>query len=287
MQLFQNKVKSQEISYYARKASHVHHSEGIRMRIYSTLRAVTLTSAFCFFAVLLPVDNGFAAEEESRFAIPSTNEGLPGEGPIRRYEWFQNLWESRRSSWIESIEIDQGAVVFLGDSIIQGWGEGLDAAFPGMKVANRGISGDTSRGVLIRLEEDVFAANPSAVVLLIGTNDLEEGAAPEVIANNVQLILEAISKFNPEMPIIFCDVMPSSSQMSRPTEQIQAVNALYRNILQNYPQATRLDTFSLFDNGKGNASLNEFPDLLHPNELGYAKWAEALRPVLRRLELMM
>ena len=287
MQLFQNKVKSQEISYYARKASHVHHSEGIRMRIYSTLRAVTLTSAFCFFAVLLPVDNGFAAEEESRFAIPSTNEGLPGEGPIRRYEWFQNLWESRRSSWIESIEIDQGAVVFLGDSIIQGWGEGLDAAFPGMKVANRGISGDTSRGVLIRLEEDVFAANPSAVVLLIGTNDLEEGAAPEVIANNVQLILEAISKFNPEMPIIFCDVMPSSSQMSRPTEQIQAVNALYHKMLQNYPQATRLDAFSLFDNGEGNASLNEFPDLLHANELGYAKWTEALRPVFRQLELMM
>ena len=178
-------------------------------------------------------------------------------------------------------------MVFLGDSIIQGWGEELGAAFPGMKVANRGISGDTSRGVLIRLEEDVFAVSPSAVVLLIGTNDLEEGAEPEVIANNVQLILDAISKFDPAMPIILCDVMPSSSQMSRPTEQIQAVNALYRNILPNYPQLTRLDTFSLFDNGDGNASPNEFPDLLHPNEHGYAKWAEALRPVLRQLELMM
>jgi len=269
------------------QAQHEYHSEGRRMRIYSTLKVVALTSAYCFFALLFQNGTGFAAEGESRFAIPSTNEGLPGEGPLRRYEWFQKLWESRRSSWFESIELDQGAVVFLGDSIIQNWGEGLDAAFPGMKVANRGISGDTSRGVLIRLEEDVFAVNPAAVVLLIGTNDLEEGAAPESIANNVQLILDAISKFSPEMPIIFCDVMPSSSQMSRPTEQIQAVNALYRNILQNYPQATRLDTFSLFDNGEGEASPNEFPDLLHPNVLGYVKWADALRPVLRQLGLMM
>ena len=45
------------------------------------------------------------------------------------------------------------------------------------KVANRGISGDTTRGVLIRMEEDVLSLNPSGVVLLIGTNDLEEGSA--------------------------------------------------------------------------------------------------------------
>ena len=57
-----------------------------------------------------------------------------------------------------------------------------------MKVANRGISGDTTRGMLIRLKEDVLALQPSAVVLLMGTNDLEEGATPEVIAGNLKLI---------------------------------------------------------------------------------------------------
>jgi lysophospholipase L1-like esterase len=64
------------------------------------------------------------------------------------------------------------------------------------------------------------------------------------------------------------------------------VNALYRELLSDYPQLTRLDTFSLFDNGEGNADPKEFPDLLHPNEIGYAKWAEALRPALRRLGLI-
>ena len=73
-----------------------------------------------------------------------------------------------------------------------GLGRRLGAAFPGVKVANRGISGDTTRGVLIRLQEDVLALNPTAVVLLIGTNDLEEGAAPDVIAGNLKLILAAL-----------------------------------------------------------------------------------------------
>jgi lysophospholipase L1-like esterase len=51
-------------------------------------------------------------------------------------------------------------------------------SFPGLKVANRGISGDTTRGVLIRMQGDVLALNPKGVVILIGTNDLEEKHPP-------------------------------------------------------------------------------------------------------------
>ena len=118
-------------------------------------------------------------EARDRFTIPATDDGLAGAGPIRRYEWFQQVWRERRSAWARQVDQDQHAVVFLGDSITQGWGGGLGAAFPGIKVANRGISGDTTRGVLLRLQEDVLVLNPAAVVLLIGTNDLEEGATPE------------------------------------------------------------------------------------------------------------
>ena len=123
-------------------------------------------------ATLISSDLAFAA---SKFAIPATDEGLPGEGPIRRYGWFQNLWERKRTGWAKKVEQDQGALVFLGDSITQGWGDNMGNSFPGVKVANRGISGDTTRGVLIRLKEDVLSLNPKGVVILIGTNDLEEG----------------------------------------------------------------------------------------------------------------
>src|SRR5260221_10024311 len=119
-----------------------------------------------------------APQPATRFQIPATDEGLPGEGPIRRADWFRKLWTDRRTAWAARAERDRNAVVLLGDSITQGWGEDFSAWFPGLKIANRGISGDTSRGVLIRLHEDVLALDPEAVVLLIGTNDLDEKADP-------------------------------------------------------------------------------------------------------------
>ncbi len=222
-------------------------------------------------------------EAHDPLAIPATDEGLPGTGTIRRYEWFQNLWRERRGAWARSAAEDQGAVVFLGDSITQGWGGGLGAAFPGMKVANRGISGDTTRGVLIRLREDVLAVNPAAVVVLIGTNDIDEKATPEMIAGNLRLILDALKAHDPGMPIVLCEVFPSSPEQRRPKETITALNALYRAMVKNDPQITYLETWPLFAAPDGNAIPAEFPDMLHLNEAGYAKWAAALRPVFATL----
>ena len=214
-----------------------------------------------------------------RLALPASDEGLPGSGPIRRLDWFQGLWLERRTTWARTLEQDRGAVVFLGDSITQGWGGGLAAAFPGVKVANRGISGDTTRGVLVRLQEDVLALHPAAVVLLIGTNDLEMGATPEVAADNVRRILGALEQHNKHMPIVLNQVFPSSATKSRPADQIKALNALLRAAVKNDAQVTNLETWPLFATSEGDAIPAEFPDLLHPNELGYAKWAAALRPL--------
>ena len=217
--------------------------------------------------------------------LPATDDGLPGAGPIRRYDWFQNVWRERRSSWAQRLEADRGAVVFLGDSITQGWGGGLGAAFPGVKVANRGINGDTTRGVLIRLQEDVLALDPAAVVLLIGTNDLEEGATPETIAGNLKLILGGLEAHDPKMPIVLCQVMPSAASKKRPADRIKAINALYRAAVKNDARVTLLETWPLFADASGDAIAAEFPDLLHPNDAGYAKWAAALRPIFATLGL--
>jgi lysophospholipase L1-like esterase len=225
------------------------------------------------------------AQVRDRFAIPASDDGLPGAGPIRRYDWFQSLWRERRSAWAQRVGQDQNAVVFLGDSITQGWRGRLGAAFPGVKVANRGISGDTTRGVLLRLEEDVLALHPAAVVLLIGTNDLEEGATPEVVAGNLKLIVAALERHDRRLPIVLCEVFPSSATKKRPADAIKTLNALYRAAVKNDPQVTYLETWALFADPKGDASHGEFPDLLHPNEKGYARWAAALRPVFATLGL--
>ena len=220
---------------------------------------------------------------DSRFQIPETDDGLPGTGPIRRYEWFRKLWSQKRAAWSGRVTQDQGALVFLGDSITQGWGDDIGGTLPGVKVANRGISGDTTRGVLIRLDEDVLALKPAGVVLLIGTNDLEEQAEPETIAANLKLILAKLKEHSAKMPIVLCQVFPSSATKKRPADKIKRVNQLYAAAVKGDAQVTFIETWPLFANAEGDAKKEEFPDLLHPNKAGYAKWAAAIRPVLATL----
>ena len=220
------------------------------------------------------------ADDTQSLAIPVSDDGLPGEGPIRRYDWFKNLWLRKRTGWVDLIEQDQNSVVFLGDSITQGWNDSFRGHFKHLKKSNRGISGDTTRGVLIRMQEDVLSLNPSGIVLLIGTNDLEEGARPRVIAGNVNLILKKLQSHRADTPIILCKVFPSDSSKKRPASSIKQINEHLQNLAKNYPQVTVLDTWALFANAEGNAKSKEFPDLLHPNDQGYTMWAASLKPLL-------
>ncbi|MFO1042641.1 MAG: GDSL-type esterase/lipase family protein [Planctomycetaceae bacterium] len=227
-----------------------------------------------------------ADEPKASLAIPATDEGLPGAGPIRRYDWFKNLWTQKRTGWAGRVEQDQKSLVFLGDSITQGWGDDMGGSFPGVKVANRGISGDTTRGMLIRLKDDVLALNPTGIVMLMGTNDLEENAEPEVVAANFKLIIAELKKHNPKLPIVVCQVFPSSASKKRPADKIKKVNELYAAAVKGDAQITLIETWKLFADEKGDAKPAEFPDLLHPNKVGYAKWAAALRPILATLEYL-
>lgn len=211
---------------------------------------------------------------------------FPGEGPTRaRFDWFRDLWVERRSAWWRDRANDAGAVVFLGDSITQGWGS-LAKDFPGLKVANRGISGDTTRGVRYRLREDVLDLKPRAVVLLIGTNDLEAGARPELIAVNTRAILEACRAAAPQAPLLLCQVMPSSSSKKRPADQIKELNRRLVEVAKAVPGCVLVDTWTPFADTQGDARPAEFPDLLHPNAAGYAIFAETLRPALREAKLI-
>ena len=225
------------------------------------------------------------APADSRYQLPATDDGLPGAGPLRRYDWFQNLWMQRRSAWAQRATADQHALVFLGDSITQQWGDDLGGSFPGVKVANRGISGDTTRGVLIRLREDVLTLHPAGVVLLIGTNDLEEHAAPATIADNLRLILAELEQADPRMPVVLCEVFPSSATKHRPADAIREINERYAAAVKSDARVTLLATWPLFANAEGDAKPEEFPDLLHPNAAGYARWAAALRPIFATLGL--
>ncbi len=242
--------------------------------------------SFLFAVALLPNPSwgqDVAATSGRSLAIPATNDGLPGAGPIRRSDWFQRVWKTRRATFAAAAARDHGAVVFLGDSITQGWQDNFRGNFSDMKVANRGISGDTTRGMLIRLDEDVLDLDPSCVVMLMGTNDLEETAKPTTIAGNLKLIVDAIKEHNSKTPIVLCLVFPSSADKRRPADKIKEINRLYAGIAKGDRQITVVDTWSLFANGQGDAKKEEFPDLLHPNQVGYAKWEASIRPIFATL----
>jgi lysophospholipase L1-like esterase len=247
---------------------------------------IAVLHAFISTLSLGAQDKPAAAPPDARWQIPATDDGLPGAGPIRRYDWFRKLWAERRAAWAARVAQDQDAVVLLGDSITQGWGEDFSAAFPGLKIANRGISGDTTRGVLIRLREDVLALRPRVVVLLIGTNDLEEQAEPETIAANLKLILAALKEHDSKMPVVLCQVFPSAESKKRPAGKIKKVNQLCAAAVKGDAQVTLIETWTLFADAQGDAKPAEFPDLLHPNRAGYAKWAAALRLVFATFGLM-
>ena len=127
-----------------------------------------------------------AAAVADRFTLPATDEGLPGAGPIRRYDWFQSVWRERRSAWAAERAQDQGAVVFSATRLPRVGRKALGWPFPESRPPIVGSTATRRAAFLIRLQEDVLALNPAAVVLLIGTNDLEEGATPEIVAGNLR-----------------------------------------------------------------------------------------------------
>jgi poly(3-hydroxybutyrate) depolymerase/lysophospholipase L1-like esterase len=216
-------------------------------------------------------------------AQPPTNQ-CPGAGPMQPGIWFRNLWLSRRKAWDASKQADQGAVVFFGDSITQGW-ESLPQDFPNLKTANRGISGDTTRGLLTRVQGDVLDLHPRAVSLLIGTNDLDQGGDPQVALANVKALVAELHQADPQMPIILNKIMPRAMDPGRYPEKIQALNALYQDAFANDPRITFCDTFQLFDSGNGSVDKEIFPDFVHPNAEGYAMWKAALAPIFEKLKL--
>lgn len=209
---------------------------------------------------------------------------FPGVGPVQNVDWFKKLWMQRRTEFSLAKEEERGAVVFLGDSITQGWGT-LAGDFPDFKVANRGISGDTSRGVRYRLREDVMELQPKAVSILIGTNDLALGAEPEQVIENIKAIIAELQKQNPNVPIVLNHVMPRKPEPGKFPDKIVKLNKLMDALAATDKRLAVCDSWSIFDDGKGSCKKEEFPDMLHPNKAGYDKWRAALSTVFAKAKV--
>ncbi len=211
---------------------------------------------------------------------------LPGKVPPGMWSGLPDAWAHDHARWKATAGNDACSVVFLGDSITERW-RTLAKDFPKLKVANRGIGGDNTCGVLYRLKADVLSLKPAAIVLLIGTNDIGFGADADDVAANIRLILSAIRNYDPHLKVIVCKVMPRSERDGPIyANKIERVNFLLEQYVKGQPPFTLCDTWQIFAKEKGNPNPRDFdPDHLHLNAAGYADWKKALTPLIADLHL--
>ncbi len=228
----------------------------------------------------------FATSQYTALAMPPENV-FPGAGPLQLAPWFQKLWMVRRTEFAWNKDKEQRPVVFFGDSITQGWST-LAKDFPNLFVVNRGISGDTSRGLRYRVKEDVLDLHPRAVSMLIGTNDLALGGTPAQVIDNIRAIVAELEKQNRNVRIVLNLVMPRGPKPDLPDlfpKKIKELNKLIQEFAKKNTRIVVCDSWSIFDDGNGVCKKEEFPDMLHPNKLGYAKWKAALDEAFAQLKL--
>lgn len=174
---------------------------------------------------------------------------------------------------LKASKSDANRVVFLGDSITDGWK--LAQYFPEKPYVNRGIGGQTTPQMLVRMYPDVISLSPKALIVLAGTNDIARNTGPvtlTMIQNNFQAITELAQGHG--IKVILCSLLPVSDYterkqiQNRPPADIKKLNAWLKSyaaqkgaIFADYYAAT-VDEKGMLREGFSN-------DGLHPNPKGY------------------
>ncbi|HEU4388247.1 MAG TPA: SGNH/GDSL hydrolase family protein [Blastocatellia bacterium] len=183
---------------------------------------------------------------------------------------------------------DERRVVFMGDSITDGWK--FADYFAGKPYINRGISGQTTPQMLIRFRPDVIALKPRVVVILAGTNDIAGNTGPttlESIEGNLMSMADLAHANG--INVVFCSVLPVSDYhknkegkqiiqtVRRPPEQIRALNDWMKRYASDNGM-TYLDYYSPSVDDKGFLKEELSYDGLHPSARGY----EVMAPLVEQ-----
>ena len=171
---------------------------------------------------------------------------------------------------------DPDRVVFMGNSITEGWSNFDKDFFINNPFVNRGIGGQTTPQMLIRFKPDVVNLNPKAVVILAGINDIAENTGPvtiENIAENIISMVE-IAKAN-NIKVLICSTLPAIDFPWSPGMEPGPKVIKLNSILKNYCDSNNIpyvDYFSAMSDEKGGLKVPEYTtadDLVHPNLAGY------------------
>jgi lysophospholipase L1-like esterase len=165
-------------------------------------------------------------------------------------------------------------VIMLGDSITEGveWRE----LFPQVRILNRGIGGDTSAGVLNRLDE-VIARHPKIVFLMIGSNDLQMGVPIRTISANVRSIVAALEQS--QIRVVLQKVLYArAGYQAQPSNRVNELNDLLSELC-GLPQVLCVNLNQILAEGEALSPSFSF-DALHLNTAGYLAWKNEIKTLL-------
>ena len=179
-------------------------------------------------------------------------------------------------------------VVFIGDSITQGWeggGKNVWEKYYGQrKCLNFGVGGDRTQHVLWRFEHgQLDGLKPKAAVLMIGTNNSNKDDNTEAdILEGVTAIVKEIRTRLPDTKLIVLGIFPRGKTFSAQRGKILQVNQALEK-LADHKMIFYLDIGSQMIEADGSISTEMMRDALHPGEKGYEIWAAAIEPKLKEL----
>lgn len=226
---------------------------------------------------------------------PATSPSAPATQP-KTYQ--QQVEERLRTDWAyltrfrdENARLGPPAagenrVVFMGDSITEGWGRQGPKFFPGKPYLNRGISGQTTPQMLVRFRPDVIALRPRVVVLLGGINDIAGNTGPMTLSmtqDNIASMAE-LARAN-GIQVVLASVLPAREFPWRPGMEPAGKVVALNTWIKDYAARNGfiyLDYYTPMADDKQGLKAELTSDGVHPNQAGYAVMAPLAEQAIQR-----
>ena len=188
---------------------------------------------------------------------------------------------------LENANLSEGQIVFIGDSITDGYH--LNNHYNDLPLAtyNRGIGGDVTSGVIARLKTSVIDLKPSKVIMMIGINDINSGRTNDEIMTNYKTIINEIQTNLPATEIICQSVLPMDARVTawgidlpNAIQKIKDLNARIKTYVES-KDILFVDLFTHFKDENDQLIPSYSYDGVHPNAAGYDVWTSVLKPLLQ------
>ncbi|AKA36240.1 SGNH/GDSL hydrolase family protein [Flagellimonas lutaonensis] len=189
-------------------------------------------------------------------------------------DWANLQKYKEANARLEAPAEGENRVVFMGNSITEGWSVANPGFFEGKPYINRGISGQTTPQILLRFRQDVIDLQPKVVVILAGTNDIAGNTGPmtlQQIHDNILSMVE-LAQANGIKPIV-SSVLPAYDYPWRPglepNIKIPKLNTMLKKMAKE-KGVMYLDYFSAMADDRNGLPKELAGDEVHPTKKGYA-----------------